>query len=219
MAKMRFKNLIFFVLIAVCITAFSGCGKKEVVVEDSGDAVVETATSPPIRRASTDEINTSDWKTYRNDEFGYIMKYPENWEIVETDTYVEDFDWHVKNITFYSPNQKYSLLFGLKEKGSDIYFEGRSGFGAVDEIVVDKIININGIDIEILHSIYNDAVREVYYSKLNSNRDPYEYFQINNFISHATLTADNNYDNEFDFRNTEEIKVAEEILESVEFIK
>lgn len=45
--------------------------------ERTGDEDVEVLTS---------DIDTSNWKTYRNDEYGFEFKYPEEWEVKEFKT-------------------------------------------------------------------------------------------------------------------------------------
>ncbi len=53
-----------------------------------------------------EEIDTSNWKTYRNEEYGFEVKYPEGWEL---DTYIDD----KKNLEIY-----------LGEKGKTYNLEG-----------------------------------------------------------------------------------------------
>lgn len=54
-----------------------------------------TEIDPP-----TSNIDTSDWKTYRNEEFGFEVKYPGEWGIVDTDRLESD----VKFIKTFSYN-------------------------------------------------------------------------------------------------------------------
>ena len=37
--------------------------------------------SRPVFQSSTSEIDTSNWKTYRNEEFGFEFRYPEGYEV------------------------------------------------------------------------------------------------------------------------------------------
>ncbi len=233
----RQENLIFFILIIVFVAVVSGCGRKETSQENltpalsseerektpalsetatSSSEITETATSTAETAISTDEIDISDWKVYKNEEYGYLMKYPKNWEVAETDYYDKNFDWHVKNVTFQSANGEYSLIVGLARKDEDATFVPRTGFGATD-IVKDKIVDFGNIKVEALDAFYKDVVGEIYYSKLNSNRDPYEYFEINNFLAHATFSY--NKSPYVDLRETEELKIAEKILKSFKFYK
>ncbi len=40
-------------------------------------------TEIPQQQQNTDSIDTSDWQTYTNEEFGFVVKYPKNWEVIE----------------------------------------------------------------------------------------------------------------------------------------
>jgi len=52
---------------------------KTVVIEKEK----EVTSTEPKEKTSTGGIDISDWKTYRNEEYGFEIKYPKNWEIKE----------------------------------------------------------------------------------------------------------------------------------------
>lgn len=54
----------------------SGCLKKPVTPPVNQNQNINTATT-------TSEIDMSDWKTYRNDEYGFEFKYPKDWTMYQ----------------------------------------------------------------------------------------------------------------------------------------
>jgi hypothetical protein len=71
---MKNKKVLFFVLFLAMVMAISGCFKKE-----TPKAVVNTNT-PDGFNGGGEEIDMSDWLTYRNEEYGFEVKYPEGWK-------------------------------------------------------------------------------------------------------------------------------------------
>ena len=68
--------------VAILILAIAAGGfwyvkiqKEEIITKPKEKVVVEEENS--------DEIDASNWKTYRNEEYGFEVKYPSNWVFVE----------------------------------------------------------------------------------------------------------------------------------------
>ncbi|NTU98782.1 hypothetical protein HGA64_02125 [Candidatus Falkowbacteria bacterium] len=75
---------VFILMVSLSVVAF-GCAKnadkKPEPANNTKQATTTTAAVISTNIATTTEsINQSDWKIYQNKEFGFEVKYPENWE-------------------------------------------------------------------------------------------------------------------------------------------
>ena len=61
----------------------------------SDDEIVVDDDIPIVEDNDISEIDTSDWKSYRNEEFGFEVKYPEDWFIYD---YYYDGEKHSENL-------------------------------------------------------------------------------------------------------------------------
>lgn len=83
------KLIIFSVLIALS-AVFSGCGKvapdKNLNGNENLNANENTNLNQNTNTNTNGEVDTSNWQTYRNEEYGFEVKYPEGWEVSSLNT-------------------------------------------------------------------------------------------------------------------------------------
>ncbi len=88
------KKIIILILILAVITVISGCGKNEVKPVANDDKQIVNQEKNDKQKienqeeqkqeiekiaTTTDKVDISDWQTYRNEEYGYTLNYPNNW--------------------------------------------------------------------------------------------------------------------------------------------
>ena len=80
-----------------------------------------TTTNTNTVANTNTEIDTSDWLTYTNSEYGYTMKYPSDWTVEEKslteDPYNANRSAPFRAVHFYSPHKKLFLMVYLKKIG------------------------------------------------------------------------------------------------------
>ncbi len=83
------KQSVFLFLLAVMSVSFFGCSENEVteeVQEIQEIENIEVVENQEDGLSEKDEVDTSDWETYKNDEFGFEVKHPKDWKIKKVKT-------------------------------------------------------------------------------------------------------------------------------------
>lgn len=78
--------LAIFIVVALVVGGFLWWWIKEANQEMSKETEIATSqASKPKEKQKAEEIDTSNWKTYVNEEYGYSLKVPEGWEETKVD--------------------------------------------------------------------------------------------------------------------------------------
>jgi len=86
-----FKKFLIISAVLFVVVLVSGCNKKETQVpkQEEKQPIVQEKPSQEIEKQieienKQEEIDITNWKTYRDEEAGFEFIYPEDWELEET---------------------------------------------------------------------------------------------------------------------------------------
>jgi len=155
-------------------------GEKKVVVDDSQKQNQQEQNQQQNKNNSSsteEQIDTSNWKTYRNEELGFEIKYPKDWKIKETTCYPENL---VPCVILTNQKQRIDILysenikeFSAKIRGLKCYNESRC---TIEELAAgcEKFnkINIAGkdaIECHVVNSVLKTAWDEIIVQNIKGN--------------------------------------------------
>lgn len=86
------KKIGFIFLLMLLSIIFSGCGKNNTNINNSQNQnlnkVAAINENDNINSNANTEIDTSDWQTYTNEEYGFSFKYPSEDKVTEFSDYI-----------------------------------------------------------------------------------------------------------------------------------
>ena len=174
----------------------------------------ENATNEEAAQGNANNENSSaedvyaGWETYYNYEVGYMLRYPANWTVNETDEWNEITDQAVKYISIDTPDNKFFLYFGLKLKSDDFGISNRTGVGAGD-VKDNGNMTILGTNVSIKELVYKGKIQEMFFGALGSvNTKDGKYSFGSSLSPHGTSTG-----------VFSDLDTAKKILESVKIIE
>jgi len=181
----------------------------------NGVANVNTAgnvnTTINSNENTNSEIDTSDWLTYTNSEYGYTFEYPKDWTVEEVyNINPREFDnWQapLREVCFNSPENIFRLVIGIKLVVDD----GSLGVGASP-----AGDTWNSIEVQVGRYLL-PAIQDIYEGKMKGFYvpSPGQTTQIGNYNFGALIVDELSYD-DVDLLNTREYYIILEMLRTLE---
>jgi len=137
--------------------------QKPVVSNGENKTSVTPAPTPAPTPDNTPEIDTSDWLAYRNEEFGFQIKYPQGWIYKEYDDTIyfgtpeSKSGGYIWGISIYQPSELEKIIMQTGNQFADRK-ETR------EKIKMDK--NVSGILVTVTTNKHTDWIsKKVYFEK------------------------------------------------------
>jgi len=179
------KKIIIIFLVIIFIAIIGGgvwyfvLNKSKVCTQEAkvcpdGTTVGRTGKNCEFAECPVAEDQFKDWKTFKNEKYGWEVKYPLNWSAEHFYSYSEFIGKYIESNTFKDQTGNYILSFAVVPENSNIrYPNGRTGVGYSSIGLLDETVNIGGVNVSIekLGEIKNgkEYVKELWFDKINLN--------------------------------------------------
>ena len=94
-------------------------------------------SKPTEKMAGLTQVDSVDWKSYKNDTFGYSINYPSNWAVIEAHTRLDTFAAQERDILTENMGESELQKVTFVEKSEDKFWPG--------EFQIAVIKNSNGM--------------------------------------------------------------------------
>ncbi|MFZ1736082.1 MAG: hypothetical protein WAU31_04060 [Candidatus Moraniibacteriota bacterium] len=188
--KLPNKHVLFGVISAILLAAIVGAwcvfrNQKTTQLESGSSAQSIQSEGNSGEMQASDVIDTSNWKTYRNEKYGFEFKLSDEYSVPE------NLKNQVKtegNIVYIDP-QKASYIFNSRE-GLKISDPSLGGGDAMDSWVINLTIFDYSEEFESDFGSWVEKNHDADVEKIGTDKAPSNIWQSINFVSWASICSD-----------------------------
>ena len=155
-------------------------------------------------------MDTNDWETYTNPKYAYTIKHPADWTVKHDfgPNEILGYGYYESNV-FEAPSG-YALVFAVVPKNGDVVPVPRTGVGAGDFVDSSETVMVGNTEAGTKNLVFEGKVKEIFIND----------FEVDGYKGKAYISyfGDTDY-KDLDMTGAEEVKIAEAILESFQFVQ